>query len=163
MHEIPLTRTTFALVDDEDFSYINQWKWFNHYGYARRSKYRGGGAKNRKYKVIHMHRLIMQCPEGLQVDHINGDTLDNRRNNLRIVTASDNAKNRGGSSNNTSGHTGVSYFKHCNRYMAYIGNKGKIINLGYYKDINEAISVRREAEKIYFGIFARRDGGLYPR
>jgi len=158
MKKIPLTKNKSALVDDKDYEYLNQWKWFYHYGYARRSQYMGGGAKNRKYKMIHMHRVIMQCPEGLQVD-----TLDNRRNNLRIVTLSENAKNHKKFSNNTSGHTGISYFKHCDRYMAYIGNRGKLINLGYYKDLNEAIDIRKKAERRLFSNFSREAGGLYPR
>ena len=94
MKEIKLTQGKVALVDDEDFEYLNQWRWCaaEHHGnyYAIRSEYING----RKYKTIRMHRLIIGAKKGEQVDHINHDGLCNIKSNLRICTALENANNR---------------------------------------------------------------------
>ena len=85
---ISLTQGKVVIVDDEDFEWLNQWKWLYNGGYAIRSV---GPYKNRKH--IRMHRLIMDTPDHLEVDHINWDKLDNRRSNLRNVTRSENQRN----------------------------------------------------------------------
>lgn len=93
MKEIPLTQGKVTLVDDEDFDYLNQFKWCAKKDkktyYATREKREGG-----KPHRIYMHSLIIGTPKGMQTDHINGDGLDNRRKNLRIVTNRENSQNR---------------------------------------------------------------------
>lgn len=143
MKKVKLTRGKYALVDDEDFEYLNQFKWFiQSNGYAGRDI---GGRKN-KTRVL-MHRLVNDTPDDLVTDHINRNKLDNRRQNLRSVTQKKNSRNRGVSVNNTSGHTGVIWNK--GRWVACIKANYKKIHLGRYKTIEEAISARKEAEELY--------------
>jgi hypothetical protein len=92
MKEISLTQGLFTQVDDENYDFLNQWRW-----HARVHKYTSYAArsitKNGKETVIHMHRLIMDTPNNLEVDHINFNGLDNRKSNLRNVTHSENILN----------------------------------------------------------------------
>jgi hypothetical protein len=86
---IPLTKGFSVIVDDEDFEWLNQWKW-QYVG-----KYAARFVQTKKVrKIILMHRLLVDPPEGLEVDHINRNKLDNRRANLRAVNRSENMKNR---------------------------------------------------------------------
>src|ERR1051325_7155714 len=88
MKLIALSKGKFAKVDDDLFDYLNQWKWHFDGGYARRNIYTNG-----KQTHILMHRLIMNAKDGELVDHRNCDTLDNRKENLRICNRSANAMN----------------------------------------------------------------------
>src|ERR1700724_898569 len=94
MKEIRLTQGKTVLVDDEDFKYLSRWRWHAAYHgggfYARRS-YVGSDGKTKK---VHMSRFILDAPKGMHVDHKNGNTLDNRKENLRIVTVAENNRNR---------------------------------------------------------------------
>lgn len=104
----------------------------------------------RKTRVV-MSRLIMGCDDSsLQVDHINHNTLDNRKRNLRIVTVSQNNMNKDIRSDNTSGHSGVSFNKKSGKYVSYIKINQKRIHLGSFIDINDAIKAREDAEEKYF-------------
>jgi len=91
MRQIELTQGKFSIIDDEDFEYISQWKWYYlNLGYAVR---KSGGRANQK--LVYMHRAIMCPPDELDIDHINRNRLDNRRSNLRICTRKENLANRG--------------------------------------------------------------------
>jgi hypothetical protein len=91
MKQIPLTQGKFALVDDEDYDWLMQWKWYYALGYARRNEQVNGGRR-----VILMHREILGgvLLPGLVGDHVNRDGLDNRRSNLRVATYRQNCSNR---------------------------------------------------------------------
>lgn len=106
-----------------------------------------------------MHRRIMSPQDDMQVDHINGDSLDNRKENLRICTVSENNKNRPISKLNKSGATGVGWHKKGNRgeygWKAYIKVDKKLINLGFFDSFDEALRARLDAEEKYFGEFNR--------
>lgn len=117
MKKIKLTQGKYAIVDDEDFEWLNQWKWC-YCKYVIRDI-----ILNKKNKRIYMHRLIMNTPEKMQTDHINGNKLDNRRNNLRICTQSQNNMNRKISKLNTSGYRGIYWDK---------DNKNMLKNLLFY-------------------------------
>jgi hypothetical protein len=98
-----------------------------------------------------MHRLVMNCPKNMQIDHINHVVYDNRKNNLRIVNVVQNQRNRILSSNNTSGVNGVWFVKRDNIWRASICVEKKRIALGSFKDIEDAIESRKNAEIKYFG------------
>ncbi|MNR37576.1 hypothetical protein D3C85_1556080 [compost metagenome] len=96
----------------------------------------------------------MKPPKGKVVDHINRITYDNRRDNLRVCDNKENVRNQSVQKNSSTGFTGVIYLKNDNRYKAEIKYEGNTIYLGVYKNIEDAIKVRKEAEEKYFGEFA---------
>jgi hypothetical protein len=92
MKEIKLTKGKTAIVDDEDFDRLSQYKWqFAVIGYARRTVY-VKGKKGRQ--TLYMHRDILATPSDMFTDHINGNRLDNRKENLRVCTQAENNRNR---------------------------------------------------------------------
>ena len=100
---------------------------------------------------IKMHRLIMDVSDrNIKIDHINHNTCDNRKCNLRPTTNQENSFNHAVHSNNTSGFSGVCYCKD-GRYRSYIYVNGKRIDLGSYKEKEDAIAARKAAEEEYFG------------
>lgn len=150
MKAIKLTQGKYAIVDDIDFSWLNQWKWyFGNSGYAMRKPWNKG-----ENKAFLMHRVIMNPKNDEQVDHINRNRLDNRRENLRIVTPHQQRFNMSKPKNNTSGYKGVSWSEERKKWVAQIQINGKNVPLGRYIDIAEAINARKEAERRYFIICA---------
>jgi hypothetical protein len=151
MKEIPLSKGMIAIVDDEDYDYLSQWKWLyktprkhNYVGYAVRFE----KLNDNKFKEIRMHREIMNCPKGLQVDHINHNGIDNRRSNIRIATARQNRQNTSLQNSNTSGYKGVN--RDGNKWRATIRAEGKRINLGRFKEkIDAAIAYNKAAIKYH--------------
>jgi hypothetical protein len=143
MKRIPLTQGKFALVDDADFEWLNQWKWRVNHGYARRALYENG----KRAGDISMHRLINNTPAGLDTDHINRDKLDNRRDNLRSATRSQNNFNTPPPKNNKSGTKGVWYSKRWGLWYAQIKVKGKRYNLGSSQVKGGAVALRLNAER----------------
>ena len=152
MKRIELTQGRVAVVDSEDYEELNKYNW-----QARVQTYTGlfRAKRSENKKEIDMAREIMNCPPGLEVDHINGDLLDNRRCNLRICTHGENMRNRRLQRNNTSGYRGVHYFKRDGRYVAYIYLNGRKIHIGSYKtDIDAAMAYNAHARDLH-GEFAR--------
>lgn len=108
-----------------------------------------------KQKQIRLHRLVTNAPDnGLVVDHINGDTLDNRKENLRITTQKNNSRNLALSKNNRTGVTGVSKTPN-GKYRARIMVDRKEIRLGTFETLKEAAVARKNGETKYFGEFSR--------
>ena len=135
-----------ALIDLEDISKVEEYKWYlKKDGYV----YSNDGPTR-------LHRLVMDCPEDMIIDHVNRDRLDNRKSNLRICTTQQNSWNHSVCSRNTSGTTGVSWNEYCNKWYAQIMINGKTINLGYYDKYEDAIQARKDAEDTYFGDFKRK-------
>jgi hypothetical protein len=152
------------LISDEDKDLL-QYKWY--------LKYSGGAANggtkkwywsrtdyyNGKKKSIRLHRTVLERLVGRPLnrnehtDHINGDTLDNRRENLRIASASENGSNRGKQKNNTSGYKGVRIKN--NKYAAYIVVKKKQFHLGTFENETDAAKAYNIAAAKYFGSFAK--------
>ncbi|TXH58878.1 MAG: HNH endonuclease [Desulfurellales bacterium] len=91
--EIQLTKGFTTIVDDDDYEWLSQWQWHAHQSrrdwYACRSQAVDGGGQI----TVRMHRLILGAPDGMVVDHINRNSLDNRRSNLRIATRTENLRN----------------------------------------------------------------------
>lgn len=141
-----------AIVDDEDYEELNQFKWHlstNRYAVRTAHDYVKGVRKT--YHPA-MHSMINKTPKGMSTDHINEDKLDNRRANLRTCTQSQNMANRGKQLNNKSGYKGV--YWHAGRWQAQIRVMGKTIPLGRSRDIEEAAQLYRQAAIKYFGEFA---------
>ncbi len=116
---IPLTQGKAALVDAADYDWLSQWKWqasFRRTFYAARSI-----TRKPLHYTIQMHRLILAAPKGQLVDHINHDTLDNRRCNLRLADYQQNARNRRLSIKSTSGMPGITWNKKLSKWIAQIG------------------------------------------
>ena len=106
------------------------------------------------YKRYQAHRIIWEMhygpiPEGMEIDHIWHNKLDNRIENLRLVTPVENSKNKSRNKNNISGVTGVSWNKRDNKWTVYIGVNGKNKYLGSFSDFKEAVDVRKHAELKY--------------
>ena len=148
--KIKLTRGKFAIVDSEDFEWLNQWKWHAGKGgkYAARKIYPSE-------RVIYMHRLLMNTPENMETDHVNGNGLDNRKKNLRVCTGAENRMNHKLLSTNKSGFNGVSWNKDIRKWSVCISVKAKTIHGGEFKDIIEAAKKYNELAKKYFGKYAR--------
>jgi len=159
--EIPLKAGLVVIIDDDDFEYLSQFKWYAHHShrswYAERKIHNNGITTN-----IQMHRLILKLPPKYPlVDHINHNGLDNRKENLRTC---DNFQNMRHSRitcarkyHKTSKYKGVSYYNETRRkkkWCARIYVDGKDINLGYYINEIEAALVYDKAAKKYYGEFA---------
>ena len=152
---IPLTQGKFALVDKEDYPTIilNNWcaqKRNSGFGYyAVRSIH----LNNPKERVrIPMHRQILNAPDGWEVDHINGDGLDNRKCNLRLCTRSQNGANRHKVRGN---FKGVCWYSRCNKWGASICHDRKRYHLGYFDKELEAAKAYDDKAIELFGEFAR--------
>lgn len=152
MKEIPLTQGKVSLVDDEDFDWLSKKKWTHtFYGYASTSRKLPSG----KWSNILMHRLITECPPKMEVDHINMDKLDNRRENLRICTPSENKMNIGLKKNNQSGFKGVSWSRRAKKWQAAIGLNKVHHHLGWFDSKEEAIEAYRKKARELHGDFLR--------
>lgn len=154
MKQIKLTKGAFAVVDNEDFEYLNQWSWhLTTKGYACRGTHTGSIKDGtRRALIFFMHREINKTPDGFQTDHINHNKLDNRRLNLRTVTNQQNHFNQRLQSNNKSGYKGVYWFRRDSNWQAQITLNARKIHLGYFEKIEDAINARKQAEKQYHAI-----------
>ena len=141
MKKIQLTKGFVTLVDDEDFELLSQWEW----------SYKGGYACKRKQgKNIWMHRLIIETPQGMQTDHIDGDGLNNQRNNLRVCTWSQNQANRGKQKNNTSGYKGVCWDKREKKWRVTICSDGIRYHVGLFVSKTEAArAYNKKAQELH--------------
>ncbi len=163
MKEIELTQGKVALVDDEDYEYLNQWNWHTSRGnttfYAKRNYYISKDPLIQRPKL--MHRDIFERRgvdlKGLGVDHINGNGLDNRWENLRPATDRDNARNR----RKQTGCSSKGVYRYEGRcWRAQIHVVDEQISLGYYDTREEAEAAYDAAAKKYFGKFARTNSEL---
>lgn len=156
MKRIELTKGLFAIVDDDIHEYLENFKWHaikinRESFYATRWVTIDG-----RQKYCRLHHAVIGFPlNGNRVDHINGDTLDNRRSNLRLSTPSQNSMNRSKAPNNTSGYKGVHFHKGVNKWVAELTVKYKKFHLGVFDtkvDAARAYDLRAFKE---FGEFAQ--------
>lgn len=156
MPEIPLTQGMVAMVDDEDFEYLNQWKWFalkcKGPVYAARNQ---GQKQGGKHKIILMHRLILNVPKNKEIDHKDGDGLNNLRSNIRICNHQENHFNSRSRINTSSMYKGVYWDGRRKRWRARLGIEGKMKHIGYFNDEIQAALAYNHTATIYFGEFAR--------
>lgn len=150
MKQIPLTQGKFATVDDEDYELLSKTKW---YAVKHNSGkfYAASG-----FRIKYMHR-VLECPlGGYVVDHINGDGLDNRRENLRVCKNSENVRNgRKMNRETTSKYKGVSFDSRSGRWAAQIRFNSVDYKLGLFESEVDAAKEFDTAARKYHGEFAR--------
>lgn len=151
--QIPLSRGLFSLVDDSDYEWLSQWKWAavpsGDTFYAKRADSSLGKLF---VKSILMHRQILNAPQGMEVDHIDSNGIDNRRANLRLVTRTENLRSRRTFKNSGTGLKGVTFNPQNGRWKA-------VINLGTYDTAEEAARAYDEAIRKLFGALAKTNFG----
>ena len=155
MKEIPLTQGKVAIVDDEDYEELVQYKWYAHKNrrcwYARRSTRMAAG----KQGAVLMHRQVMRAAPRRQVDHRDGDGLHNWRTNLRYCTNGENQSNLHYKKEGcTSRYKGVSWYRRSGKWVAGIRVSGKGVNLGYFEEEEDAARAYNAAAVELFGEFA---------
>lgn len=149
MKLIPLTQGKSAMVDDEDYDWLMTWKWYansmgtkTHYAVSSLPRSEGHG-------IFLMHRLLLVYPSnGLMVDHINHNGLDNQKSNLRIVTRRQNAENRRRS--HSSKYPGVCWEKRAKKWMSSAQCNGRNITIGrFHTEIEAAIARQNFVVNLY--------------
>lgn len=156
--EVPLTQGQHALIDEEDAQMVMQYRWSvrrgRHTWYA--VSYRGRG---RHARPVFMHRLLMglegRRARSVEVDHVDGNGLNNTRANLRLATRAQNARNHRRSAANTSGYMGVSWHAGSRTWCVQIRAQGRALRVGLYRDLDDAARAYNEAARRYYGPFAR--------
>ncbi|WP_368859199.1 HNH endonuclease [Cohnella sp. GbtcB17] len=148
---IQLTQGRVAIVDDEDFKWLSQFSWCYHQsGYAMR-----GARVNGRNQTYRMHRQIMDAQAGTEIDHINGNRLDNRKSNLRVTDRQQNSFNTRSRKGSLSNYKGVGWFARDGKWRARIMLDRKEIHLGLFDTEHEAAEAyNREAVRL-FGQYAK--------
>lgn len=147
MKYITLANGSKTKVDDDDYQEVSKHSWHLTNGYPSRHRNDGSGKK------MYLHRFVAKTPDNLHTDHINGDKLDNRKANLRNVTASQNHMNRrkDGRKGLTSALKGAQYHKASGLWRSRIKVGDKHLSLGYFKTEMEAHTAYIQAAKEHFG------------
>lgn len=147
--EIVLTGGQVALVDEEDFDQLSQYTWK-----ASRKGNTFYAERSEKKVTIMMHREIMNAPSNMEVDHIDGNGLNNTKANLRLCSHTENMRNQKMAKSNKTGFKGVMpYYKNGFRAMIYF--EGKSIHIGVYDTAEEAAKAYDRKAVELFGEFAR--------
>jgi hypothetical protein len=146
---VPLGRSgRYTIVDLSDWGRVLQFRWHvSAQGYAVR---RGKGERG-----VSLHRFLLDAPPGVEVDHRNGDSLDNRRTNLRLCSHAQNMANQRHRSGGTSRFRGVTRGRRHGRWFARIKVNYRGIHLGTFDDEREAAKAYDAAARLHFGEFAR--------
>lgn len=159
---IPLTQGKEALVDASDFERLSKCRWHamrltcGQWVAVRNSPKDDRGRQHR----IYMHRAIMDAPKGMDVDHANHDTLDNRKANLRVCWHAQNMANKRVQDNpKSSKFKGVSWHRTTGKWQARICQNAHRVYLGCYASEKEAADIYDLASSIIFGDFARNNKG----
>lgn len=151
--QIPLTRGLVALVDDDDFASVSAHKWHaqphGRTAYAVRYPYLNG-----KRVYTRLHRELLRATSAQEVDHINGDGLDNRRANLRIVTHPENGRNKRAIVGGTSRFKGVSFVARDAAFIARITVNGRTLHVKQCADEVAAALAYDDAARLHHGPFA---------
>ena len=149
----PKHPNTFALVDDCDFDELNKHKW-RASGKGCKLYVRRYISSDGKQKALRMHVVIMGRVTGKEIDHRNGNVLDNQRHNLRHCTHAENMRNSARQSNNTSGYKGVSWSRVAKKWQVQIKYNSVKISLGYFFCLIKAAEAYDAGAKKYHGEFA---------
>ncbi len=151
---IELSRGLHAWIDEEDFDLVSRHKWYAQRGggghfYAART-----GPRSEGRPLIYLHRILISARDGECVDHANGDTLDNRRANLRVGTCGQNSANMRLHPRNNSGFKGVYWRGDIGKWASQIQVNGRGLHLGVFGDVKEAAEAYDQAAVGHFGQFA---------
>lgn len=149
MKIIKLSNDMELLIDNEDYELIKEYNWYFSDRYVKANL-----LKNNKYTTITISRIIMKVNNLQVVDHINGNTLDNQKCNLRICSLKENARNKRKLKLKTSKYKGVHWSKNTNKWRATIQINGKNKHLGLFKNEKEAANTYNNAAIKYYGEFA---------
>lgn len=143
--------TNYTIVDSNKYHLIKDYCWFEHHGYAETSIHHG--INNKKSKSIRMHQVLLNVVKDHEVDHWNRNKLDNTLENLRICTHQQNTRNRSKGKHSSGNIVGVTWNSK-GYWHARISINGMETSLGYFKNQEDAIEARLEAEKKYYGEFS---------
>lgn len=160
MCKIQLSQNEFALVDEEDYKELNKYNWYvsnegtNKYAARKARKGEEGWINGKHSKTIRMHRVILNAPEGTQIDHINGNGLDNRKENLMFTTQRQNTQNK--HIKKTSKYPGVYYDKNRKKWAASIRING-------VKKFLERHDTEEEAYEAYLLELNKNDEKIHPK
>lgn len=156
--QISLTQSKVALIDDEDFIELSNYKWctccFDGKWYALRYSKDGYKWPENHGKIVLMHKQIMRAEKGQQLDHKDGNGLNNQKSNLRFSTQQQNTFNRKVTGRGTSKFKGVCWNRRAKKWHALIGYNHKRYHLGYFKSEIEAAKAYDAKAKKLFGEFA---------
>lgn len=155
---IPLTKGQETIVDPVDAD-LAQLKWHSQSNYAGRwASIKGGQERN----MLLLHRIVLgrklnrELDSNEHCDHIDGNPLNNRRENLRLATPRENSRNKKVDVRNTSGYTGVCFDRGRNKWRADIKLPHQRKFLGHFRSFEDAVQARKEAEKLHYGEFVRK-------
>lgn len=146
-----------AIIDEQDFDKIKDYKWSSILCGKSKNPY---AVSSHFGQIVYMHRMIADAKDNQFVDHIDGNGLNNSRDNLRFATPSQNNMNQRVREDNTSGHKGISWCPDREKYQVYINIDRKRKSLGRYKTLEEAIYVRDQAVKAHYGEYSRENSSL---
>lgn len=148
LRKLSLTQGKFTLLNNVDYAWASQWKWYALRGRGKFYAARNSRTKPKRQHIL-LHRELLKAPAGFEVDHRNGDGLDNRRKNLRLATTTQNRRNASLSKANTSGYKGV--YRSRDKFFARVGEK----HLGMFDTPEQAGRAYNKAARVHWGAFAK--------
>ena len=152
---IPLTQGYCSRIDREDYAFVRDAGPWHLQKNARELMAVRNVRREGAWTYEYLHRVLLNCPSGMVVHHLNHNELDNRRANLRIVTYSENAGDQHKTRRPTSSvYKGVHWASYANKWRATIGGGGRPIHLGYYESEEDAALAYNRAASIKYGVFA---------
>jgi len=157
---IPLTHGYETIIDASDLELVVKYDWFARVRHKADGSIRTVYAVRskkivRKTRMVGIHRAILNAPDGVEVDHIDGDGLNNRRSNLRLASRAQNQKNKGRPISNSSGVKGVTWCAERGKWQAQISDANKHYNLGRFDKIEDAAAAYAAASAKFHGEFGR--------
>ena len=158
MKYIELSQGKRAMVDDNLYNWLNQWRWYYKVRSANPDK--GDAARtlngiNNRKQTLYMHQILCPAPPGYETDHIDTNTLNNQILNLRVASKEQQGWNRQLQRNNTSGIKGIYWHKRDRKWRVQIRVNGRKKYIGNYSDLKIATEARDVAVREYHGKFAR--------